>query len=103
AGDARGVLRRADDGLLTPSAMRKVGKPSTINWNRHRLEVAQAYVTLGSTQDAMDELTRIKRTAGNWIRHQPMARDIMRDLLKTRKRSLTRDMREMAVHLNVHA
>ena len=103
AGDSRGVLRRADDGLLTRRAMRKVGRPSTINWNRHRLDVARSHVELGSTQDAMDELTRIKRTAGNWIQHQPMARYIMRDILKTRKRSLTQEMRSMAVHLNVHA
>ncbi|MFF5668771.1 helix-turn-helix domain-containing protein [Streptomyces hygroscopicus] len=103
AGDARGVLRRTDEGLLSRSALRKVGRPSTINWNRHRLDVAKAHVQTGSTQDAMDELVRIRRTAGNWLQHQPMARYVMRDILGTRKRTLTRDMRAMAIHLNVHA
>ncbi|MER6976234.1 helix-turn-helix domain-containing protein [Streptomyces carpinensis] len=103
AGDAHGVLRRAGDGLLSRSARRKVGRPTNFNWNRHRLDVAKAHVILGSTQDAMDELVRIRRTTGNWIQHQPMARYVMRDILSTRKRTLTKEMRDMAVHLNVHA
>lgn len=102
-GDSRGVLRRADEGLLSPKALRKFGKPSANNWDRHRLDVARAHVTLGSTQDAMEELNRIKRSSGHWLKHQPMARYIMRDLLKSRKRTLTRDMRAMAAHLEVHA
>ncbi|GGQ50381.1 hypothetical protein GCM10010250_22510 [Streptomyces althioticus] len=103
AGDARGVLRRSDDGLLGRTAMKKVGRPSAINWNRHRLDVARAHVALGSTQDAMDELVRVRRTTSNWLQHQPMARYVMEDILRTRKRTLTREMREMAQHLNVHA
>ncbi|WP_329028143.1 helix-turn-helix domain-containing protein [Streptomyces sp. NBC_00690] len=103
AEDYRGVLRRADDGILASRALEEFGTPSSINWNRHRLDVAQAHVRLGSTQDAMDELSRIKRTAGNWIKHQPMARDIMEDVLKGRKRSLTMEMRSMAAHIGVHS
>lgn len=102
AGDAHGVLRRADDGLLSRRGLRNVGRPSNINWNRHRLDVAKAHVLTGSTQDAMDELVRIRRTTGTWMQHQPMARYVMEDILRTRKRTLTREMREMAVHLNVH-
>lgn len=103
AGDSRGVLSRADEGVLSAKALRKVGKPTTINWNRHRLDVAQAHVRLGSTQDALDELLRIQRVSGNWIKHQPMARYVMTDLMRTRKRTLTADMRDLASHLGVHA
>ncbi|MEU4898043.1 helix-turn-helix domain-containing protein [Streptomyces sp. NPDC021722] len=103
AKDARGVLRRADEGLLGPKALKKYGKPSANNWDRHRLDVARAHVTLGSTQDAMDELNRLKQSSGHWLKHQPMARYIMRDLLTKRKRTLTRDMRDMATHLDIHA
>lgn len=103
AGDAHSVLRRADDGILSKQALKNYGRPSNINWNRHRLDVARAHVLLGSTQDAMDELVRIRRTTGNWIQHQPMARYVMEDVLGTRKRTLTKEMREMAAHLNVHA
>lgn len=103
AGDSRGVLRRSDDGRLASKALRKFGKPSANNWDRHRLDVARAHVALGSSQDAMEELVRTKRTSGYWLKHQPMARYVMQDLLRTRKRTLTRDMREMAVHLGVQA
>ncbi|MYX26680.1 helix-turn-helix domain-containing protein [Streptomyces sp. SID8381] len=100
-GDARGVLNRADDGPVAGKALKKLGRPSPNNWDRHRLDVARAHVTLGSHQDAMDELTGIKESSPEWLRHQAMARRIMRDLLKHRKRTLTQDMREMAVHLDV--
>jgi hypothetical protein len=65
------------------------------------LDVARAYVNTGSHQDAVEELLDIKSRAGGWITHQPMARHIMSDLLATRKRTLTEEMREMAAHLGV--
>lgn len=103
AGDSRGVLSRADQGKLAARALVKFGKPSANNWDRHRLDVAKAHVKLGSTQDAMDELNRLKDESGHWLKHQPMARYVMTDLLKTRKRTLTQEMREMAAHLGVQA
>ena len=81
--------------------MRNYGKLSPNNWGRHRLDVARANVVLGSHQDAMDELNRLRRASGEWLTHQPMARRVMGDLLKTRKRTLTEDMRSMATHLGV--
>lgn len=100
-GDFRAVLRRADDGLLSKKAIRNYGKPSTPNWGRHRLDVAKAHVALGSHQDAMSELNHLRHDSGEWLRHQPMARYVMSDLLKTRKRTLTQEMRDMAAHLSV--
>ncbi|MDF3291981.1 helix-turn-helix domain-containing protein [Streptomyces silvisoli] len=100
-GDARGVLRRADDGILSDKSVRNFGKPTAPNWGRHRLDVARAHVMLGSHQDAMDELVQLRRTSGEWLTHQPMARYVMTDLLKTRKRTLTEEMRSMAAHLGV--
>ncbi|QFQ99917.1 helix-turn-helix transcriptional regulator [Streptomyces phaeolivaceus] len=100
-GDARGVLRRADDGPLSGKAVRNYGKLSPNNWGRHRLDVAHAHIALGSHQDGMDELMQLRRTSGEWLTHQPMARRVMADVLKTRKRTLTKDMRSMAAHLGV--
>ena len=51
--------------------------------------------------DAMGELMQIKQRAEGWITHQPMARYVMADILKTRKRTLTEEMRSMAAHLGV--
>ncbi|MGP3990753.1 helix-turn-helix domain-containing protein [Streptomyces sp. 3N207] len=100
-GDSHGVLRRADDGLLGAKAVRNIGKPTAPNWGRHRLDVARAHLDLGSHQDAMDELLQLRQTSGAWLAHQPMARYVMSDLLKTRKRTLTQDMRSMATYLGV--
>ncbi|MEU8948817.1 helix-turn-helix domain-containing protein [Streptomyces sp. NPDC048489] len=100
-GDARGVLSRADDGPVGGKALKKLGRPSPNNWDRHRLDVAKAHVALGSHQDAMDELNSIKASSPEWLTHQTMARRIMRDILGTRTRTLTQDMREMASHLGV--
>lgn len=103
ADDAHAVLARKDTGLLSKQSLEEVGRPSAINWHRHRLDIARAHVRVGSTTDAMDELTRIRKRAPSWIRHQPMARYVMEDILHTRKRTLTREMRQMATFLDVHA
>lgn len=100
-GDAHGVLRQAGEEELSKKGLKHLGGVTSNNWNRHRLDVARAYVNTGSHQDAVDELLNIKERAGGWITHQPMARHIMTDLLATRKRTLTQEMREMAAHLGV--
>ncbi|NEA56747.1 helix-turn-helix transcriptional regulator [Streptomyces sp. SID13666] len=100
-GDARGVLRRADEGPVGAKALKRFGRPSANNWDRHRLDVARAHAKLGSHQDAMDELNAILRSSPEWLKHQSMARYIMEDILSHRKRTLTTDMRDMAAHLGV--
>lgn len=100
-GDARGVLRRTDDGPVGHKALQRFGCPSRNNWDRHRLDVARAHATLGSHQDAMDELSTVRRTSPEWLRHQRMAGYIMSDILTHRKRTLTHEMRTMACHLRV--
>ncbi|MFI7096374.1 helix-turn-helix domain-containing protein [Streptomyces lydicus] len=99
--DARGVLRGADQGAISPSALERLGRPSPNNWSRHRLDVARAHVLLGAHQDAMDELMGLYREAPEWLKHQSIARDLMNDILKRRKRTLTKDMRLLASHLGI--
>ncbi|WP_433546819.1 helix-turn-helix domain-containing protein [Streptomyces sp. CA-294286] len=101
-GDARGVLRTADDGVLSGKALKSLGKPTAPNWGRHRLDVAQAHMRLGSHGDAMAELVGLRGTSGAWLRHQPLARYVMSDVLKSRKRTLTAEMRDMASFLGVY-
>lgn len=100
-GDARAVLRRADEGVLGSKALKALGKPTAPNWGRHRLDVAQAHVKLGSHQDAMSELVGLRGSNGAWLKHQPLARYIMSDVLSSRKRTLTAEMRDMASYLGV--
>lgn len=100
-GDHQGVLRRADEGPVGTGGLKRFGRPSANNWDRHRLDIAKAHASLGSHQDAMDELGAIKSSSPEWLRHQTMARYIVSDILRTRKRTLTQDMREMAAHVGV--
>ncbi|MFE7413173.1 helix-turn-helix domain-containing protein [Streptomyces laurentii] len=100
-GDARGVLNLADRGLVGARALAAYGRPGMNTWGRHRLDVVRAHVQLGSHQDAMDELTGLKATASEWLKHQNIARHVMGDILAKRKRTLTDDMREMASHLGI--
>ncbi|WP_405675547.1 hypothetical protein [Streptomyces sp. NBC_01511] len=100
-GDARGVLRRADEGAVGRKALKRLGRPSANNWDQHRLDIARAYVLLGSHQDGVEELNTIRRSSPEWLKHQSMARYIMEDILRGRTRTLTQDMREMAIHLGV--
>ncbi|MFE3883327.1 helix-turn-helix transcriptional regulator [Streptomyces lydicus] len=99
--DARGVLRESGQGPLAPPALRRIGRPSPSSWNRHRLDVARAHVLLGAHQDAMDELTGLRAEAPEWVKHQSIAVQLMQDILKKRRRTLTRDMRLMASHLGI--
>lgn len=100
-GDWRGVLRRADEGVLSGQALQRLGKPTSPDWGRHRLDIAQAHARLGSHGDAMAELVGLRHTSGRWLRHQPLARYVMGDVLRSRKRTLTKEMREMASYLGV--
>lgn len=99
--DARAVLRQADRGVLRSEARKRTGNPSGASWGRHLLDVAQAHTLLGAHQDAMETLVVIKADRGEWIKHQPMARRMMADILHNRKRGLTAEMRDMAAHLGV--
>ncbi|MFF2412765.1 hypothetical protein [Streptomyces sp. NPDC058092] len=51
-GDARGVLSRADEGTLSRKALKKFGRPSANNWDRHRLDVIGALRLSGASNTA---------------------------------------------------
>lgn len=97
------MIARSEEGVLAPEGLKRVGKPQGANWARHRLDVSRAHTILGAHQDAMNELVDIKNDRAEWMRHQPMARRVMSDVLKSRKRTLTDEMREMASFLGVVA
>ncbi|WP_436773410.1 helix-turn-helix domain-containing protein [Yinghuangia sp. YIM S09857] len=100
-GDARTALRQAEEGPLSAYGRQKAGRPSGDNWHRHRLDVAQAHVALGDFQSGMDELTYLRRCSPAWLKHQGAARSVLGDVLRKRKRTLTVEMRDMAVFLDV--
>ncbi|MGW1277566.1 helix-turn-helix domain-containing protein [Streptomyces tsukubensis] len=99
--EARAVLRQSDRGVLRPEARKRIGKPQGANWGRHLLDVAQAHSLLGAHQDVMETLMAVRADQPEWIKHQPMARRIMGNVLRTRKRTLSVEMRNMAAHLGI--
>ncbi|MEU5974277.1 helix-turn-helix transcriptional regulator [Streptomyces sp. NPDC047315] len=99
--EARAVLRLSERGVLRRDARKRSGNTTAVNWGRHRLDVAHAHVLLGAHQAGMEVLTAVKTAQPEWIKHQPMARRTMSDILRTRKRTLTVEMRDMAAHLGI--
>ncbi|MEU3374097.1 hypothetical protein ACFYM2_31230 [Streptomyces sp. NPDC006711] len=63
--------------------------------------MARAHTRTGDLSAAMDELTRGREAAPEWLRHQNSAAETMQEILSKRKRTLTSDMREMAGYLGV--
>ncbi|MFF2403136.1 helix-turn-helix domain-containing protein [Streptomyces goshikiensis] len=101
-GDARAVVRKAGElEELSPKAWKRLGRPSKNDGNRFTLDVARAHTRTGDLSAAMDELTRARSAAPEWMRHQNMAAETMQEILGKRKRTLTTEMREMAGYLGV--
>jgi transcriptional regulator with XRE-family HTH domain len=73
-----------------------IGRPTSDNWNRHRLDVARAHANLRHGDEATRILTALRRQAPEWLAHQRLAVATLRDVLATRKRTLTADQRELA-------
>ncbi|MFW6720311.1 helix-turn-helix domain-containing protein [Streptomyces sp. MAR4 CNY-716] len=78
-----------------------VGRATSDNWNRHRLDVARAHALLRHGDEATDVLLTLRRDAPEWLRHQRLAAITFEDVLKTRKRTLTGAQRQLAEYLAV--
>jgi transcriptional regulator with XRE-family HTH domain len=103
AGDARSVVRKADEQeALQEKSWKRLGGPSTNDGNRYRLDLARAQVRTGDPTAAMDELTRLDQIAPEWFRHQSSAAITFEEVTKKR-RTLTAEMREVGAHLGVFA
>jgi alkylhydroperoxidase/carboxymuconolactone decarboxylase family protein YurZ len=100
-GDSRTVVRLSADDSISPKAWKSLGRPSDNDVNRHRLDVARAHARTRDLTAAMDDLNAVRRDFPEWIKHQAMAAETMREILKRRKRTLPSDMREMATYLGV--
>ncbi|AUH43053.1 helix-turn-helix domain-containing protein [Streptomyces sp. CMB-StM0423] len=100
--EAELVAERPDLVLeMTARLPRGVGRATSDNWNRHRLDVARAHAMLRHGDEATDMLVALRRDAPEWLRHQRLAATTFEDVLKTRKRSLTGAQRQLAEFLAV--
>ncbi len=94
-GDARGVLRISED------IRSKMRNSRSDNHSRHLLDVASAHASLRDFQDSIDIMISLRENAPEWLRHQRKSQDILSKILRSRKRRLTRELRELANFLNV--
>ncbi|MFD9265384.1 hypothetical protein ACFWB1_26575 [Streptomyces goshikiensis] len=79
-GDARAVVRKAgEQEELSPKAWKCWGRPSTNDGSRFTLDVARTHTRAGDLSAAMDELTRVRKAAPEWMRHQKMAAETMQE------------------------
>ncbi|MFF7360914.1 helix-turn-helix domain-containing protein [Streptomyces sp. NPDC008125] len=103
AGDARSVIRRArEEANLQEEQWNQLGRPSTNDGNRYRLDLARAHVRTGDPTAAMEELIHLDDIAPEWFRHQSSASITFEEITKKR-RTLTTEMREVGSHLGVFA
>lgn len=86
---------------LSEQLPRGVGKVNPSGWNRHLLDRARAQLQIGQVDEATLTLTGLRQQSGNWMRHQRLARDIVRDLLKARKRMPSDQQRALADFLGL--
>lgn len=80
---------------LAEQLPRGVGKTSASGWYTHRLDVAHALVLTGQDDRATAELTRVRREAPEWLHHSRFGRVVLRELLRTRKRSYSEQQRTL--------
>ncbi|WP_405656323.1 helix-turn-helix domain-containing protein [Streptomyces sp. RK9] len=90
------VVQRPDE-VLRLSALVPVGgrRPTSNNWNRHLLDVANAEVELRNYGRAVEKLTEIRNNSPEWLPNQRFARDILGKVVRKRRR-LTPEIRELA-------
>ncbi|MEV6980960.1 helix-turn-helix transcriptional regulator [Sphaerisporangium sp. NPDC051017] len=78
------------------------GRATSDNWNRHRLDVARAHAMLRRGDETTRLLTALRADAPEWLRYQRLAADAFRDgVLRTRKRTLTAEQRDLAAFLDI--
>lgn len=93
------MLREAE---RLPDA-RKVGRVTPLNWNRHRLDKAEALALLGEPEQAIGELTGVMQAAPEWLRRQQQAYRTVSTIVAKRPRTLSPEMATLAAHLGVAA
>ncbi|TQN31152.1 DNA-binding XRE family transcriptional regulator [Haloactinospora alba] len=82
---------------------RVVGDVTSINWERHRLDVAHALVKTRDAEQATNVMSSMLRRSPEWLRRQSEAYNIVTDILQTRPKRPTKEMVKLASHLGVVA
>lgn len=79
-----------------------VGDVTPINWERHRLDVAEALVLTRDPEQATYVLSGVLQRSPEWLRRQGPARETVRQIMGAR-RTPTAEMVALATHVDVAA
>ncbi|MGH3831013.1 MAG: helix-turn-helix domain-containing protein [Pseudonocardiaceae bacterium] len=83
-------------------AQRVVTPPRPANtYHRFRLDMASALLELRQQQEALAVLLALRSIAPNWLRHQRYAKSITSSLLRSAKRTIPQELRDLADFLHV--
>lgn len=69
--------------------------------HRFRLDMASALLELRQRQEALAVLLGLRSVAPNWLRHQRYAKSITSSLLRSAKRTIPQELRDLADFLHV--
>jgi len=89
------IQDRPDITLNVAGQISGAGFPVPRNWNRHRLDVANAYAAKRQHTEAAQVLAEVHGKAPEWLAQQRYARDIVSKIISSR-RTLTPEMHELA-------
>jgi hypothetical protein len=85
-------------------AQRVATPPRPVNTHhRFRLDMASALLELRRRQEALAVLLELRNVAPNWLRHQRYAKSITSSLLRSAKRTIPQELRDLADFLYVEA
>ncbi len=75
--------------------------PPPSDWNRHRLDVVAGYLQQDKQLEAIGTLHDIRAEAPEWLAHQRYARDLVGDIIETRKRVYANEVGILADHVGL--
>ncbi|MFG1950704.1 helix-turn-helix domain-containing protein [Micromonospora sp. NPDC048830] len=95
-GDPARVLDLA--GMVPPGPT-----PVGSSWQRHRLDVAWAHAQRRQYPEATAVLQELRQLAPAWLRHQRYARDIVQSIAESRRRTMSKELAELATLVGCEA
>ncbi|MGG7571985.1 helix-turn-helix domain-containing protein [Streptomyces sirii] len=90
------VAEKPDRVLGLAARIPKSATATSNTWNRHMLDVAQAHAMLRHSDEATGLLAGLHEQAPEWLRHQRLATETFQTVLRSNKRRLTRQQRDLA-------
>ncbi|MFI2712360.1 helix-turn-helix domain-containing protein [Micromonospora sp. NPDC018662] len=94
--EAAVIAGRPDEALMLARQVHRSPQVTPSSRQRHFLDVAWSHVQTGAYSDATGVLMGLRDRAPAWLRQQRYARDIVKSIAERRRRTMTKDLAELA-------